>query len=346
AQFDGDDIALRHDAGLVRAQDQSLPSPVPDDEQVLAGFDGPAQTCICAHILRFSVVLNEAAEHQIGAPGVGTLQLPQTLDEVALRKAPEIILDIGFQLHSAFRRRPLQIVLPLRQVAIVERAEPCGISKLQRSVTAGLRFETVTSELVRAWRKDDSGSDCKRSQQDLAMRVPVELEAIAGLEPDIDRCHEIFPGFEYALRVGIADALVFKELLANPAEGAVLGWARLVGAKGIGATRARLRKKSKQRLERDAELIHASIAIQQIVRVVGTESPTDLRSGLEELMKGRGIGAAVRLRFSLEFFDDLHLLEINYTDGVVVCVRGVELFKFRHIFNAFGTRCIGYDHND
>src|SRR5207248_11750282 len=104
--------------------------------------------------------------------------------------------------------------------------------------------------------------------------------------------------------------------------------------------------KSRQRLERDAELIHASIAIQQIVRVVGTESPTDLRSGLEELMKGRGIGAPVRLRFSLEFFDDLHLLEINYTDGVVVCVRGVELFKFRHIFNAFGTRRIGYDRND
>ncbi len=63
-------------------------------------------------------------------------------------------------------------------------------------------------------------------------------------------------------------------------------------------------------------------------------------------MKGRGIGAAVRLRFSLEFLDDLHLLEVNYTDGVIVCVRGVELFEFRHIFNAFGTRCIGYDRND
>ena len=77
------------------------------------------------------------------------------------------------------------------------------------------------------------------------MRVPIELEAIAGFEPDIDRRHEIFPGFEYALRVGIADVFVFKELLANPAERTVLGRARLVGAKGIGATRARARKKSK-----------------------------------------------------------------------------------------------------
>src|SRR5882762_591898 len=77
-------------------------------------------------------------------------------------------------------------------------------------------------------------------------------------------------------------------------------------------------------------------------------SPYHLASfiGDVELMKGRGIGAAVRLRFSLEFFDDLHLLEVNYTDGVVVCVRGVELFEFSHIFNAFGTRCIGYDRND
>ena len=78
------------------------------------------------------------------------------------------------------------------------------------------------------------------------------------------------------MRVGIADVFVFKELLANPAEGTALGRARLVGAKGIGATRARPRKKSKQRFQRDSELIHASIAIQQIVRVVGTESPTDL----------------------------------------------------------------------
>src|SRR6266700_6555015 len=158
---------------------------------------------------------------------------------------PEIILDIGFQLNSAFWRRPLQIVLPLRQVAIVERAEPSGISKLQWTVTAGLRFETVPRELVRAWRDDNSGSDGKGCQQDFAVRVPVELEAIAGLEPDIDRCHEIFPGFEYALRVGVADVFVFKELLANPVEWAVLGRARLVGAEGISAARPGPGKKSK-----------------------------------------------------------------------------------------------------
>ena len=114
AEFYRDDITLWHDARLVRTQDQSLPSAVPDDKQVIARLDGPAQTRICAHILRFGVVLNEAAEHQIGVPSVGTLQLPQTLDEVALGKVPEIIFDVGFKLHSAFWRCPLQIVLPLR----------------------------------------------------------------------------------------------------------------------------------------------------------------------------------------------------------------------------------------
>src|ERR1700750_537086 len=100
-------------------------------------------------------------------------------------------------------------------------------------MTTGLCLEAITRELVGAWRNHDSGSDCERSEQDFTMRVPVELEAIAGLEPDIDRCHEIFPGFEYALGVGIANVFVFKELLANPAEGTVLGRARLVGTEGI-----------------------------------------------------------------------------------------------------------------
>jgi hypothetical protein len=58
------------------------------------------------------------------------LQLPQTLNEIALGKVPEIIFEIGFQLHSAFGRRPLHIVLPLRQMTIEERAEPSGIPKL------------------------------------------------------------------------------------------------------------------------------------------------------------------------------------------------------------------------
>ena len=77
------------------------------------------------------------------------------------------------------------------------------------------------------------------------MRVPVELKTVAGLKPDIDRSHEIFPGFEYALRVGVAEVFVFKELLANPAERTRLGRARLVRAKSIRTPSAGTRKKSK-----------------------------------------------------------------------------------------------------
>ena len=113
AKFYCDDIALRQDACVFGAENWSQQSPVSDDEQVIKRFDGPAQACIRAHILRFGVVLNETAQHEIGAAGVGTLQLPQTLDEVALGNVPEIIFDVGFKLHSAFSRCPLQIVLPL-----------------------------------------------------------------------------------------------------------------------------------------------------------------------------------------------------------------------------------------
>ena len=41
------------------------------------------------------LVLNEAAQHEIGAAGVGTLQLPQTLDEVALGRCPKTPLTKG-----------------------------------------------------------------------------------------------------------------------------------------------------------------------------------------------------------------------------------------------------------
>ena len=64
------------------------------------------------------------------------------------------------------------------------------------------------------------------------------------------------------------------------------------------------------------------------------------------MWKGAGVGAAVRLGCSLEFLDDLHLFEVNHTDGVVVCVRGVELLEFRNVFNSLDAGCVGYDRND
>ncbi len=168
-------------------------------------------------------------------------------------------------------------------------------------MTAGLRFEAVTRELVRAWRYAYSGSDGKGCQQDLAVRVPVELKAIAGLEPDIDWCHEIFPGFEYSLRVCIADVFVFKELLANPTERTALGRAGLIGAESIGATCPRARQKSKQRFQRVAKLVHTSVAIKQVVRIVGAESPSDPAAGPNVTLSGRCVywrlsACATRLR--------------------------------------------------
>ena len=66
-------------------------------------------------------------------------------------------------------------------MAIEERAEPSGSSKLQWPVTAGLRFQAIAGELVRADRDRYSRGDFKGRQQNLAMGVPVELKTITGV---------------------------------------------------------------------------------------------------------------------------------------------------------------------
>src|SRR5438034_8223879 len=114
-------------------------------------------------------------------------------------------------------------------------SEPRCSSKLQWPVAAGLRFEAVPRELVRTWRDDYSGSDIKGGQQDLAMRVPIELKTVTGFESHINRRHEIFPRLERALRIRVAKVFVFEKLLANPTERTGFGGTRLVSAKCVGA---------------------------------------------------------------------------------------------------------------
>src|SRR6266436_8977249 len=63
-------------------------------------------------------------------------------------------------------------------------------------------------------------------------------------------------------------------------------------------------------------------------------------------MEGSSVRAAVRLGFSFEFLDDLHLFDVNYTNRVVVCVRGIELLEFRNVFHSLDAGCVGYDCDD
>src|SRR4051812_15998474 len=106
---------------------------------------------------------------------------------------PEVVLYFEVKLYPAFRRRPFQIVLPLRQMAVKESPKPGCCAELQRPVGTGLRLKPPLSEIIRAWRYYNAGGDFKRRQEGFAVRIPVQLEAIPRLEPNIDRRHEIFP---------------------------------------------------------------------------------------------------------------------------------------------------------
>src|SRR5882724_2630378 len=65
-----------------------------------------------------------------------------------------------------------------------------------------------------------------------------------------------------------------------------------------------------------------------------------------ELVERHRVRAAVRLRFRLQFLDDLHLLQVNHADGVVVRVGRIELPELRNIFHAFRAGCVRYHCHD
>src|SRR2546430_14897561 len=107
-------------------------------------------------------------------------------------------------------------------MAVVEGAEPGGGAELQWAVRTGLRFEAPTSEIVRAGGNEDAFGDFEGDEKRFAARRPIEFEAVAGFKAKIDGRHEIFPRFDDAARVGVADVFIFEKFLANPFERAVL----------------------------------------------------------------------------------------------------------------------------
>src|SRR6266404_3817477 len=225
AQFDRDQITLWDEADPW-VRHNALPAPVPNNVQIVPRPDRPPQSRICAYVLRFRVVLNKARKHQIRAPGVRRLHRPETLDEIADRQVPKVIFHLEIQLDFPFRRRPFQIVLPLRQVPVEKGSEPGRRPKLQRTVLAGLRFEAPASEVIGAGRNHHTASDLKPYHQRFSVGIPVELETVPRFEAQIDRRHEIFPGFDDALRVRIAHVVVLEEFLPYPVERPVLGRTR------------------------------------------------------------------------------------------------------------------------
>src|SRR6184192_2777933 len=69
AEFYGDEVGLGDDADVGVGED-ALPAAIPDEEEIVAGFDGPAEAGVGADVLGFGVVLDEAGEDEIGIPSV------------------------------------------------------------------------------------------------------------------------------------------------------------------------------------------------------------------------------------------------------------------------------------
>src|SRR6267142_3210971 len=290
AQFDYNQITLWDEAAPWVCHD-ALPASVPNNIQIVARPDRPPQSRICAYVLRFRVVLNKARKHQIWAPGVRCLHRPEALDEIADRQVPKVIFHLEIQLDSPLRRRPFQIVLPLRQVPVEEGPEPGGGSKLQRTVLAGLRFEAPASEVIGAGRNHHTASDLKRYHQSFSVGIPVELETVPGFGAKIDRSDEIFPGFDDALRVRIAHVVVLEEFLPYPAERPVLGRTRLIIATGGRSPYAGARQETQQRFQRVAVLIDAGRAVPKVIGIIDFESPPQFASRTNVALRGGAPGS-------------------------------------------------------
>src|SRR5205807_10336119 len=113
------------------------------------------------------------------------------------------------------------------------------------------------------------------------MRVPIELEAVTGLQPHIDRCHEIFPRFEDSLWVRDPRIVVFEKFLADPAEWTSLRGPRLVSTSQIGLPRTWTWKKPDQRLKCLTILIRVQVAVPKIVRIINSKALAELAAGTD-----------------------------------------------------------------
>src|SRR6267142_3323122 len=290
AQFDYNQITLWDEADPWVCHD-ALPASVPNNIQIVARPDRPPQSRICADVLRFRVVLNKARKHQIRVPGVRRLHRPEALHEIAHRQVPKVIFHLQIQLDSPLRRSPVQIVPPLRQVPVEEGSEPGGSSKLQRTVLARLRFQAPASEVIGAGRDHHAWSNLKRCHQRFSVRIPVELETIPRFEAQIDRRHEIFPGFDDAFGVRIAHVVVLEEFLPYPAERPVLGRTRLIVATGRGAPHARARQETQQWFEAVTVLVDTGGTVPKVIGIIDFESPPQFASRTNVALRGGAPGS-------------------------------------------------------
>src|SRR5262245_44866518 len=107
------------------------PPAIPDDEEISAWFDRPAQARVHPEVLDLRVVLEERREDEVRVERVDALELPEVHREVALGEMSDVVFRCEDELQVTRSLGPLHGAEDLREVTIVELAEPDGAADRQ-----------------------------------------------------------------------------------------------------------------------------------------------------------------------------------------------------------------------
>src|SRR5947209_18077654 len=114
-------------------------------------------------------------------------------------------------------------------MAVVELAEPRCCAKLERTMRAGLCLEAPACKCIVTGWDSDAGRYLERRQKSLAVRIPVELEAVACFHANVDWSQEISSRFQKATRLSHSSILICKKFLAYTTTLPTVGSPRFTG---------------------------------------------------------------------------------------------------------------------
>lgn len=194
-QLDDQLIVDRTQRRPILAGDRVSPAVVPDDKEIVAWFDGPAEASVGAQIARLGIVLDVARKDQIRTQGVDRLELQKVECEIPLGETPGIVLAIEFELKMACRSRVGHESRSLSQRTGVEVSEPHRGPHPPRTMAGGLGLDPKARIGVFPWRDDDTFGDFELLVEAFELRHDVGFEVFARLGMGVERRGEDPPGF-------------------------------------------------------------------------------------------------------------------------------------------------------